>query len=89
MYAHGSAHQAFAHLDEVTCPVTIALGDETTIPAVFGRPVADALPHGTVASFPTLGHFGPLEDPRLVAASILERFAAADGGFGSGPVGVS
>ncbi len=89
VYAHGSAHLAFAHLAQVSCPVTIALGDETTIPAVFGRPVADGLPHGTVASFPTLGHFGPLEDPRLVAASILECFAAVDGGSDPGPVGVS
>jgi pimeloyl-ACP methyl ester carboxylesterase len=75
VYAHGSAHQAFRHLGEVRCPVTIAVGDEATVPAAFGRPVADALPDGRVVAFPELGHFGPLEDPESVAASVLHGFA--------------
>ena len=75
VYAHGSAHQAFRHLGEVHCPVTVALGDEAVPPAAFGRAVAAALPQGRVASLPALGHFGPLEDPVAVAGSILASFA--------------
>ena len=75
VYAHGMSHHAFAALHEVSCPVTIAVGLEDTVPAVFARPIADALPMGTVASFPELAHFGPLENPSLVAASILDAFS--------------
>lgn len=75
VYAHGTAHQAFRSLDLVRCPVTIALGVEDTVPAIFGRPIADALPAGRIESHPELGHFGPLENPRMVAASILASFA--------------
>ena len=75
VYAHGMSHHAFAALHEVSCPVTIAVGVEDTVPAVFARPIADALPMGTVASFPELAHFGPLENPSLVAASILDAFS--------------
>lgn len=75
VYAHGMSHHAFAALHEVSCPVTIAVGVEDTVPAVFARQIADALPMGTVASFPELAHFGPLENPSLVAASILDAFS--------------
>jgi pimeloyl-ACP methyl ester carboxylesterase len=74
VYAHGSAHQAFRHLARITCPVTIAVGDEAAVPALFGRPVVAALPDGHLASLPQLGHFGPLEDPAAVAASVLGAF---------------
>ena len=74
VYAHGSAHQAFRHLSLVTCPVTIAVGDEAGVPAALGRPVVAALPDGHLASLPRLGHFGPLEDPAAVAASVLAAF---------------
>lgn len=74
VYAHGMSHHAFAALHEVTCPVTIAVGVEDAVPAVFAGAIAEALPYGTLASFPDLAHFGPLEDPALIAASILESF---------------
>lgn len=75
VYAHGMSHRAFAALHQVNCPVTIAVGRDDAVPAVFGRPIAEALPAGTLASFPTLGHFGPLEDPETIAASISDAFA--------------
>ena len=31
---------------------------------------ADALPHGVLEEHPELGHFGPLQDPAAMAASI-------------------
>jgi pimeloyl-ACP methyl ester carboxylesterase len=78
VYEHGSAHQAFASLGAVRCPVTVAIGAEDGFPAAFGRPIAAALPDGHVAAFPDLGHFGPLEDPARVAASVLDAFADVD-----------
>ena len=78
VYAHGMSHHAFAALHDVTCPVTIAMGVEDGVPAIFGRPIAEALPHGTIASFPNLAHFGPLEDPATIAASVLEAFSQVD-----------
>ena len=75
VYAHGSAHQAFLELGAVACPVTIALGVEETVPAVFGRAIAENLADAVVESIPVLAHFGPLEDPALVARSITEAFA--------------
>lgn len=75
VYAHGTAHQAFLELGSVRCPVTIALGIEETVPAVFGRAIADNLADAIVESIPTLAHFGPLEDPGLVADSIVAAFA--------------
>lgn len=75
VYAHGMSHHAFASLHEVSCPVTIAVGREDSVPARFGRPIAEALPHGTLASFPELAHFGPLEDPATIAASISSAFS--------------
>ena len=75
VYAHGMSHRAFAALPEVSCQVTIALGVENAVPAVFGRKITEALPYGTVASFPELTHFGPLEDPETIASSILDSFS--------------
>lgn len=75
VYAHGLAHHAFAALDTVDCPVTIAVGAEDTVPAIFGRPIAAALPHGRLLTFGDLAHFGPLEAPEVIATSILEAFA--------------
>ena len=78
VYAHGMSHHAFAALNEISCPTTIAMGVEDTVPAIFGRAIADAIPHGTVASFPDLAHFGPLEDPATIASSILEAFSTVE-----------
>jgi len=75
VYAHGSAHQAFLELGSVRCPVTIALGLEESVPAVFGRAIAENLADAVVESFPPLAHFGPLEDPEFVARSVARAFA--------------
>ncbi len=78
VYAHGMSHHAFAALGDVSCPVTIAMGVEDTVPAVFARSIAEALPRGSIASFPDLAHFGPLEDPATIASSILDAFSTVD-----------
>ena len=75
VYAHGLSHRAFASLGDVRCPTTIAVGREDAPPAVFARAIAEALPEGRLASFPDLGHFGPLEEPARIAAVVREAFS--------------
>jgi pimeloyl-ACP methyl ester carboxylesterase len=62
-----------ATAEEVETPTTIAIGttEEGWTPATFGRAIVDALPNGRLEVHETLGHFGPLQDPVAVAASIV------------------
>jgi pimeloyl-ACP methyl ester carboxylesterase len=64
-------HDAFARLPEVQCPVTVVCGELTdAFPEPIITMVAERLPKGTPQVMPGLGHFGPLQDPAAVAASI-------------------
>jgi pimeloyl-ACP methyl ester carboxylesterase len=70
-------HHAAEHLDRVTCPVTLAVGGAN---AHFGVDVmslvADRISGATdVEAHQDLGHFGPLERPAEIAASILAAFS--------------
>ncbi len=71
IYAHGLSHDAFARLDEVRCPVTLACGAETD---AIGPDVLELfavrLPGAEVEVFPGMGHFGPMEDPDALARSV-------------------
>ena len=78
VYAHALAHDAYARLERVRCPVTFACGEHTD---AFG-PDFLALFTARVArseqrTLPGLGHFGPLERPAEVAASLVGSLAAA------------
>jgi pimeloyl-ACP methyl ester carboxylesterase len=74
VYAQGFSHDAYAHLSEVRCPVTLACGADTD---GFGPDLLEAfarrLAEPSVVVFPGMGHFGPLEDPAKVARSVLSR----------------
>lgn len=71
VYEMGPVHSAWEHLTEVGCPVTVAVGDTAVPgPAGFAAPVAGRLPHGALAPFDDLGHFGPMEAPERIARSI-------------------
>jgi pimeloyl-ACP methyl ester carboxylesterase len=71
VYAHGFSHDAYAHLAEVRCPVTLACGAATD---GFGPDHLHALAQRLVATSTAvlrgMGHFGPLEEPAAVAASV-------------------
>jgi pimeloyl-ACP methyl ester carboxylesterase len=73
VFRQGMHHQAFAHLGEVACPVTVATGAAVPGPALAAPAVAAALPHGELARHDDLGHFGPLEDPAGIAADLAGR----------------
>ena len=76
VYRMGAAHDGFAHLGEIRCPVTIGTGVVSWFgPAAAAATIAEALPDGRLDSFPELGHFGPLEDPAGIAAAVLAAFA--------------
>ncbi|MGH9246675.1 MAG: alpha/beta fold hydrolase [Acidimicrobiales bacterium] len=64
----------FDRLGEVACPVTVAAGGDGDPPAAIAPLIADQLPNGTFRQIDTVGHFGPLEDPPLLAEAISEAF---------------
>lgn len=75
-YRMGAAHNTFEFLGEVACPTVIAAGSpEPFGPGNFADRIAAALPHGTLASYPHLGHFGPLTDPDALAADVVAFMA--------------
>ncbi|MFP5320314.1 MAG: alpha/beta fold hydrolase [Acidimicrobiia bacterium] len=69
-YDTGAAHDGFAHLGEVECPVLVVHGGDAEGPAAIAPLVADALPAGEVLAVPERGHFGPLEDPAWFAGVV-------------------
>jgi pimeloyl-ACP methyl ester carboxylesterase len=70
-YDMGMRHDAYDNLPTVECPVTVVCGEVTdAFPESVITMVADRLPKGRTEVMPGLGHFGPLQDPAAVAASI-------------------
>ena len=76
VFRGGGAHDAFARLGEVACPVLVVTGGEAFGPAAFASAIAEGLPRGRLEPHDHLGHFGPLEAPGELAASV--RAFAAD-----------
>jgi pimeloyl-ACP methyl ester carboxylesterase len=71
VFAHAFSHDAYAHLAEVRCPVTLACGAATDGfgPDLLGA-FAQRLATSRTVVLPDMGHFGPLEGPAAVAASV-------------------
>ena len=77
-YEVGGLHRTFERLGELQCPVTVLRGRaEGQGPASLAALVASEIPAGRLEEHPMLGHFGPLEDPAGMAASI--RLAVTGG----------
>jgi pimeloyl-ACP methyl ester carboxylesterase len=68
---------ASSRMAGVEIPVTLAIGlaDPGPGPAEFGRHAIGFLPKGTLLEYPRLGHFGPFQDPDLVADDVVASFA--------------
>ena len=76
VYETATAHDAYARLPEVTCPVAVACGSHSEgCSPDRGRAHAERLPAGRHEVLDGLGHLGPLERPDQVAASVV-RFLA-------------
>jgi pimeloyl-ACP methyl ester carboxylesterase len=83
-YEMATAHEGFARLSEVRCPVLLASGAETdAVGAASSAILADRLPNATTAELPGIGHFGPLEHPAAIAASVRSFFKALAAGDGT------
>jgi pimeloyl-ACP methyl ester carboxylesterase len=79
VYGHSLAHDAFARLNQVRCPVMLACGAKTdAIGPDFLERFAGRLPNSTIEVFSELGHFGPLENPEMVARSVAAWMARRD-----------
>lgn len=72
-----TAHDCFSRLGAVSCPVTLARGSDCNGPAgeALLEVLADAIPEARVEVLRGLSHYGPLEDPGAVAASIRRAFS--------------
>ncbi len=79
VYAHAFSHDAYARMAEVRCPTTLACGVGTDGfgPDILGT-FAQRLASPTTEVLPEMGHFGPLEDPAGVAASVLRSLVPPD-----------
>jgi pimeloyl-ACP methyl ester carboxylesterase len=77
-YEMASGHGAVSRLGELGCPVVFASGRRTDTP--FGPDLLESLigsvPQGRTEVFEDLGHFGPLQDPAAIAASIRRAFSS-------------
>jgi pimeloyl-ACP methyl ester carboxylesterase len=73
----------FARLGAVPVPTVVAAGGDTdeahAIPAKVAPLVADALADARLERHDSLSHFGPMQAPRAIAASIIEHLASVDG----------
>lgn len=77
VYSMSGGHLAFEELGRVACPTIVAAGALAAgAPSGFAEPIAAGLPAGTLHRDDALGHFGPLEDPELVAGRIRRAFSA-------------
>ncbi len=80
VYEMATAHDAYARLGEVRCPVIVACGSRTeACTPERARCHAQCLPSGRVEVLPDLGHFGPLERPHAVASSLRRFFLDVSG----------
>ena len=62
------------HLDEIDCPVLLAFPEhDVVLPRRrYGEPLVRALPHAEVVDLPGVGHAAMVDDPELVARTILD-----------------
>jgi pimeloyl-ACP methyl ester carboxylesterase len=78
IYEGGFRHPAFSQLAAVNCPVVLACGAESYSfsPAALEL-VVERLANGRLEVLPGLGHFGPLEQPSVVADSVIRALDTA------------
>ncbi len=78
VYEHGLACETFDVLDQVRCPVTVAVGTGSVDLGRAAAPaVVAALADARLVEVEGVGHLGPLEAPPAVAASILSSIGTA------------
>jgi pimeloyl-ACP methyl ester carboxylesterase len=75
-----SDDERVAPMDPLPCPVTIAWGERDALLPVemYGRTVRERLPQATFEILPDVAHVPMLDDPELVARTILAATGAAN-----------
>ena len=77
-YEMGGFEETWLAVESLRCPVTFATGDQ---PGAFGpahaQLLAGRIPFGEAEVLPGLSHFGPLEAPSAVAASIIDALVGS------------
>jgi pimeloyl-ACP methyl ester carboxylesterase len=68
----GTRANAFVGLPGVGSRVVVAASGDEQAPAAIAPLVAQSLPHGRLERHPELTHFGPMEDPALIATAIRQ-----------------
>lgn len=72
IYRQGLVHDGFTRLPLVRCPVTIGWGERSlAMDRAVPEAQAGALPDATLVTFADIGHFGPMEGPRAIAAALF------------------
>jgi pimeloyl-ACP methyl ester carboxylesterase len=83
VYEMATAHDGFSRLGEVGCPVLLAWGaDSDAVGPEAIAALAGPLPRARTQMVPGVGHFGPLEDPGAVAASVRAFLLSSEPGQG-------
>jgi pimeloyl-ACP methyl ester carboxylesterase len=71
VYEGAPVHPGWSRLPFVHCPVTVLTGEHTdAVGGDLARMQAERLPGGRVEVVPGVGHFGPMEDPPLLARTV-------------------
>jgi pimeloyl-ACP methyl ester carboxylesterase len=75
IYAFGFSHDAYMNLGKIRCPVTFAGGAKADVfDAKYLEMLATRASQASVEVLDSLDHFGPMQDPDAVAASINNAF---------------
>ena len=75
-YENALTSRAWERLNEVQIPVQVVCGEDSShFPFEVMEAIAERLPHGSLEVLHGVGHFAPLENPALVAKSILATLA--------------
>jgi len=76
-YELGGQHDTWERLVDLRTPVLIVAGRREELqPSGFAELIADRIPDAELLRLPELGHFGPMEDPALLAG-VVRDFAGA------------
>ena len=75
-YLMGSKHHGWDRLPDLGCPMWVAAGNEGYGPAAMAPEIANRLTDGRLVEHPSLGHFGPMQDPAAIAAEIQQFLVA-------------
>jgi len=76
IFADFGEHSLREKLGSIACPTLVVHGERDPVPVASSSAIAEAIPQGELAVIPGVNHYGFLESPEAVLASV-EPFLAA------------